>query len=156
MSFDLTSPLFWILLGVFFLLVEITHFGFIFFFFGLGALVVALFSWLGIVNTLNPQLLLFLLSSLVSLYLFRNKLSHIFKGKISRKLKPDQTVDDIKGEKAVCTTRIEPGSLNGKVEYHGTIWKAQSEVIIESGSVVEIIERIDLTLKVKPVIGYTK
>ena len=89
---------------------------------------------------------------LLSLLLFRKKLSHIFKGKVSGTLKPGQTIDDIKGERATVVSTIEPGKIDGKIEFHGTKWNATSDEVIENGSVVEILERIDLTLKVRKVV----
>ncbi|MBI5214766.1 MAG: NfeD family protein [Ignavibacteriae bacterium] len=151
MNTFLTSALFWFLLGIFFLLVEIYNYGFIFFFFGIGAFIVAMITWIGIIDSLTVQILMFLIISLVSLVFFRNTLSDTFKGKIFGKLKPGQSFDDIKGEKAIVLSKIEPNKLDGKVEYHGTVWYAQSDEILEKGHVVEIVERVDLTLKVKKV-----
>lgn len=151
MNIYLTTSLFWFLLGIFFLLVEITHYGFIFFFFGIGAFIVAIATWIGITDSLTVQLSIFISTSLLSLILFRHKLSNTFKGRISGKLKAGESLDDIRGENAVVVTTIEPNKLDGKVEFHGTIWDAQSDEVIEIGSVVEIIERINLTFKVKPI-----
>lgn len=146
-----TSALFWFLLGIFFLLVEIIHYGFIFFFFGISAFIVAILTWLGITDSLTFQLLIFISTSLLSLFVLRNKLSIVFKGKISRKLEPSQSLDNVKGEKAIVVSTIIPNKLDGKVELYGTIWEAQSEEVIEKGSVVEIVERINLTLLVKKI-----
>ncbi|HCA43270.1 MAG TPA: hypothetical protein DEP28_08465, partial [Bacteroidetes bacterium] len=38
-----------------------------------------------------------------------------------------------------------------KVEFNGSIWEADSEFYIDRGTTVEITERNNLTLKVKPV-----
>ena len=145
----LTSVLFWLLLGIFFLFVEITHYGFIFFFFGIGAFIVAIVTWTGLTSSLPLQVIIFISTSILSLVLFRNTLSSIFKGRILGQLKPGQSIDDIQGEKVIVLSSIEPNKLGGKVEFHGTIWDAQSDETIETGSVVEIVNRVDLTLIVK-------
>lgn len=150
-GFDITSAFFWFLLGIFFLAVEITHYGFIFFFFGIGAFLTAIISWIGITNSITVQLIFFILTSLITLFVFRRKLSSVFKGKVTGKMKPGDDIDNIAGERAIVKVRIGPNSLNGKVEFHGTLWEAQSDYVIEKDSVVEIVGRDNLTLKVKPV-----
>ena len=144
----LNSALFWLLLGVFFFLAELLHFGFVLFFFGLGAFIVAVLTWTGVIGSPVSQLVIFVVSSLVLLFLLRNWLAAVFKGKIYGK---DKQVDEIIGEKAVVVNDLTPGTLNGKVEYHGTMWEAQSDIFIEKGKTVEITGRDNLTLKVKPV-----
>ncbi|CAN5602545.1 hypothetical protein BH10BAC5_BH10BAC5_21800 [soil metagenome] len=145
----LTSPVFWLLIGVFFLLIETTHYAFILVFFGIGALIVALISWIGLTNSLPADLIIFLFASLLSLFLFREKMSRVFKGKISGKLRSGESVDEFIGKKAVVISDITPGKLDGKIEFYGTNWNAQSDEIIAKGSVVEIIERNNLVYKVK-------
>ncbi len=144
----LNSPLFWFLLGIFFLLVEISHFGFVLFFFGIGAFITAILTWAGVINSSVLQLIIFIVSSLLCLFVFRNKLSSVFKGKISGK---DRSLEDVIGEKATVVATISPNAIDGKVEFHGTEWQAQSDITIEKGSVVEITGRDNLVLKVKPV-----
>jgi membrane protein implicated in regulation of membrane protease activity len=60
-------------------------------------------------------------------------------------------IEDIRGKKATVTVDIVPGEISGKVEFRGTSWKADSDVEIKSGTVVEIIDKENITLKVKPV-----
>ena len=144
----LNSALFWFLLGIFFLIIEISHFGFVIFFFGFGAFIVAILTWIGVIHSPVLQLIIFICSSLLCLFLFRNWLSSVFKGKISGK---DESVNNIIGDKAVVVGEIKSNSLSGKVEYHGTLWQAQSENNIEKGVVVEITGRDNLILKVKPI-----
>jgi inner membrane protein len=148
MSEFLNSALFWFLLGVFFLLAELLHLGFVLFFFGLGAFIVAILTWAGVIGSPVLQLIIFAGSSLLLLFLLRNRLASVFKGKIYGK---DKQVDEIIGEKAIVVIDVTPGALSGKVEYHGTMWDAQSDIFIEKGKTVEITGRDNLTLKVKPV-----
>ena len=52
------------------------------------------------------------------------------------------------GERAVVKSKIAPNS-GGKVEFHGTDWQAQSEEEIEEGTIVKIVGKENITLKVK-------
>ncbi len=150
MDISLTSGLFWFLLGVVFVQAEKTHYWFMILFFGIGAVIVSLLTWAGITNLLPAQLIVFLVTSLLSLYFFRSKMSSIFKGKVSGKLN-GRNMDDVAGHTAVVTTGINPNAIDGRVEYHGTAWEAHSEEVINKGEVVKIVERKNLVLKVKKV-----
>jgi len=144
------AELMWFILGLILLLAELALPGLVIIFFGIGAWVTALAIWLGLVSSFGVQLLTFLVSSVLSLALFRKHGKKYFQGDISGKLAPGQSLDDVKGEKAVVIAAIKPKGLDGKVEFNGTVWAAESDVAIEKGAVVEIIERTNLTLKVKP------
>jgi membrane protein implicated in regulation of membrane protease activity len=147
---SLNPVLVWFLIGLVLLIAETVLPGFVIIFFGLGAWVTTLLLLLGLIDSSNIQLLVFLVSSILSLILFRKKGRRIFEGKTSGKLAPDQSLDDIKGQKAVVIETIKP-KTGGKVEFHGTVWEAESDVPIEKGTVVQIVDRFDLTMKVKPV-----
>ncbi|MBN2356921.1 NfeD family protein [candidate division KSB1 bacterium] len=139
----------WFFIGLFLILAELAAPGFIIIFFGIGAWITTIMVLVGLAPTFNIQLLIFLFASVASLLLFRKKGKRIFEGKVSGVLKPGQSVDDVQGSKAVVKQAILPPKT-GKVEYHGTLWEAESEVAIQEGAVVEIIERVNLTLRVKP------
>ncbi|RPI15394.1 MAG: hypothetical protein EHM58_14295 [Ignavibacteriae bacterium] len=149
MSNFINTPLFWFLLAILLMLIEISHFGFVFFFFGIGALITALITLTGLSNSLEINTAIFLVTSLLSLILLRRKMSSIFKGKISGKTDASKSIGEVIGEKAIATAEIVPNSINGKVEFHGTIWSAQADEVIEKGKVVEIVGRNNLMLKVK-------
>src|SRR5205085_6514321 len=119
----LHTPLFWLFLGIFFMLIETTHWGFTFFFFGIGAFFTAIFTWIGVTNSLIPQMILFIVSSLFFLFLLRQKMSNVFKGRISAK---DGLKDDIKGGRGIVVAHIYSDKKYGKVEFHGTVWEAKS------------------------------
>jgi membrane protein implicated in regulation of membrane protease activity len=152
MFWNAAAELLWFIAGLIMLFAELAMPGFVIIFFGIGAWITALAIWLGLVNTFSAQLVTFLVSSMVSLVLFRKKGMRYFGGKISGKLAPEQSLDDIKGEKAVVVNAIKPRSLDGKVEFNGTMWTAESDVEIAPGAVVEVVERTNLTLKVKPLL----
>jgi membrane protein implicated in regulation of membrane protease activity len=54
------------------------------------------------------------------------------------------------GERAVVIEKISIKS-GGKVELHGTNWIAVADQEMEQGTVVEIVSKDNITLKVKPV-----
>jgi len=153
------STLVWFVAGVAFFLLEMAVPGFIIFFFGIGAWAVAIATLFGVDN-LTIQLAIFVVVSVLSLFLFRNKSKTIFRGKEDTfKPKDDNKlndyIEDMRGKKAKVIIDIVPGDINGKVEFRGTQWKAEADVEIKSGSIVEITGRDNITLKVKPVQSHT-
>jgi membrane protein implicated in regulation of membrane protease activity len=145
------SELFWFILGIVLFLAELIVPGFVIFFFGVGAWITALCIWIGIAPTDAIQMLIFLISSLGVLVLFRKKGRDYFLGKVSGLLGRDQFIDDIRGERAVVMRDIAPGALGGKVEFHGTLWDAAASEAIAKDTTVEILDRKDLTLIVRRV-----
>jgi len=150
--FENVDPvLMWFIAGLILALAEIIIPGLIIIFFGAGAWVTALATGLGVIETFNEQLLVFLISSIVSLALFRKHGQNYFEGRVSGQLAPHQSLDDFQGGKAVVTSAITPKHIGGKVEFNGTIWDAEADVELESGATVQVISRSNLTLKVKPI-----
>jgi len=141
------NSLIWFIAGIFFLLTEILLPGFIIFFFGIGGLVTSLFTYIFNIDSIIVQILIFISSSVLSLVFLRNTFSKLFRGKVSG----DKVLEDeFAGKRAVVIHEIIPDSLSGKVEFNGTNWEAKSDSFIDKGTVVEIIERKDLKLIVKP------
>lgn len=137
----------WFIIGIFFLLMEILLPGFVIFFFGIGGLITALFTYFFNIDSIIIQITIFIASSVLSLVFLRRTFSKLFRGNVN---KDKELKDDFIGKKALVIHEIVPDSLNGKVEFNGTNWEAKSDIFIEKGTVVEIIERIDLKLIVKP------
>jgi membrane protein implicated in regulation of membrane protease activity len=150
--FEGSQPeLYWFLLGLALMLSELALPGFVIVFFGIGAWVTAFTLLLGFTEPFNVQLLVFLISSLLSLVLFRKQGQKYFQGRVSGKLDDVAKLDDVRGERAVVIEDIVPATLAGKVEFHGTNWNAIAATEIKKGTPVEILERDNLTLKVKPI-----
>ena len=82
-------------------------------------------------------------------FLFRSRLSNYFKGKSSDS---EDSLTSVKGQKAIVKKEITPGELGGKVEFNGTRWNAEAEEFIPEGTVVQIVERKNLVLKVKKIV----
>ncbi len=137
----------WVLVGLLLLLMEFAVPGLIIFFFGIGAWVVAatcLFTDI----TLNTQLIIFIVSSLVSLAALRKWLRGIFVGHTCSKQMGAQDMHDTIGQKATVTEDILPPH-SGRVELHGVLWTAQAATDIKAGQIVEVTDQKSLTLTVK-------
>jgi len=146
---SISNELLWFLSGLILLLAEFVVPGFVIIFFGVGAWLVALLLWFGIDISFTNQLFIFLVSSILSLVVFRRFGKKFYQAKV--KTDDEQKFDDIRGEKATVTSDIVPNGVGGKVEFNGTMWNAESDAAIQKGTVVEIVERNNLMLKVKPI-----
>ena len=143
----LKPELIWFLVGLVLLIMEFALPGLIIGFFGIGAWIVALVCLITDIG-INTQLIIFIISSVLSLLLLRKWLKGVFVGHV--KSKQDMTADlnEFIGERAVVKEKIMP-KAGGKVELHGTNWEAYADEEIEAGAIVEIIEKDNITLKVK-------
>lgn len=136
----------WFLVGLVMLLMEMATPGLVFLFFGVGAwIVVVLLLLLKI--SLNAQLGIFLIASLLSLALFRNILKKTFHGHEANEQELEKVLDEFSGHKATVIQRIDPES-GGKVEFKGSQWEAEAKEEIDEGEVVKILSKDNLTLKV--------
>ena len=141
----LKPQLLWFGLGVVLLLLEFANPGVILIFFALGAWLVALLC-LTVDISLNLQLGVFFISSVVLLLVFRSRI----KGRIDR---PQPAAgagesDDFVGRRALVTREIRTGR-SGRVDCRGTTWVAEAGETIPEGASVEIVDKENLTLVVK-------
>lgn len=143
----LKPELIWFLIGLLLLLAEFAIPGLVIFFFGVGAWVVALLCAMMDIG-INTQLIIFIVSSILSLLLLRKWLKGIFHGHSSDQQELTQDLAEFLGERAAVTIEITPPQP-GKVELHGTDWNAIAEEAIPAGTRVEIIGKDNLTLRVK-------
>ncbi|MBN2416398.1 NfeD family protein [bacterium] len=141
-----TAPILWFFAGIVMLILEFALPGLIIFFFGVGACIVGILCLIFDLS-LNAQLIIFIVTSIVSLFSLRKWLKRVFQGKTNKDSGRD--VDDFAGEKAVVTKSITPKQA-GTVEFHGTEWKAVSDVSVKKGATVVIVSKESITLKVKP------
>ncbi|MBX2951274.1 MAG: NfeD family protein [Leadbetterella sp.] len=126
----------WIVVGVALLIAEILSVSFYSIFFGIGALVTALFIYMGFADDITTQLVIFGIASMGSLLIFRQRLLEVF-NKNAKEFK--EIVDDF----AQVSAPIPPHG-EGKVFYRGADWIAYSdaEQSIEKNSRVKI-RRVD-------------
>jgi inner membrane protein len=138
--------LFWFLIGLVLFLLELVIPGFFIFFFGLGAWVTALVCLIVEPGT-NLQIIIFAVTSVLSLIALRRIIQKKFfysKGNLSESVE-----DEFTGKEALATTDF-GGITNGKVEFKGTRWNAESKSEIKKGQRVVIIEKDSFKLIVEP------
>jgi len=110
----------WIVFGLALLLGElITPGGFYILFFGIGAVVVGGLAGFDFAGPAWFQVILFLLVSVVTLWLFRERLLKVTQGATP------YAVDSMVGETAVSMEEI-PSNAIGKAEMRGTSWNARN------------------------------
>ncbi len=134
----------WVVIGLVLIAAELTHFAFFLIFIGVGALLTSGVTALGIIQSAESQIVVFTVTSLLLIFLFRNKLK--------AKVQPPQMQPDYVGQKAMVSHSIKPG-LEGRVTYRGSDWIAIGEdcnVEIAKGSTVVIVGMNGLRLIVKP------
>ena len=141
---DISPVLVWFLVGIACYVVELALPGFIIFFFGIGAWCVALV--LAMTNvSLTVQLIIFLVCSLATLALLRSWVRSVFLGGA---LEEDDSVNvDSAPATGIVTEVIVPPAA-GRVKYGGSSWKAVADEAISVDTVVVIVEKKDLTVKV--------
>jgi len=138
--------LFWFILGLILLLMELILPGFVIFFFGVGAWITALvclFSNPGI----NLQALIFAVSSVLVLLIFRKMIQNKFI--YNKDDRSGEVEDEFTGKEAVAVSDF-GAEITGKVEFKGTSWKAESKSEIVAGQKVIILEKENFKLIVKP------
>jgi membrane protein implicated in regulation of membrane protease activity len=143
-----TIEFLWTLAGILLVFVELIYPHFVLAFFGGGALVTALTTAIGITPSLPSQLAVFIVSSLLLLFLLRRYLKKTLTGNM-------KDTDDAQGfnldiGKIVQVVRdIDPHKGHGKVKYQGTQWDATADEFIPEGESVRITGGRNLTLKVE-------
>jgi inner membrane protein len=142
-------PLVWFILGVLIMGLEFLVPGFVIFFFGAGAVLVAGLTWLlpFLKDNIFLQLVIWLASSVATLGFFRRFFAPIFRGKEIK----DKGEDEFVFKTAQVTENI-PKNRIGRVNFQGTSWKAISyDENIAVGDTVEIMKKDNLTLVVRKV-----
>lgn len=139
----------WILLGLTIMSMELFLPGFILVFFGMGAVLTGVLL-IFMPMTINTQLVLFAVLSIILLAAFRRMAQGYFIGRVANVNPTGAAMEKFNGETAVVTEDIIPNSTKGKVEFHGSFWNADAETEIAKGQKVTVLTRHNLTLKVQP------
>jgi len=137
----------WFLVGLALLIMEFMLPGLIIAFFGIGACTVAIVCMITDIG-INTQLIIFMVSSVLSLLCLRKWLKGIFLGHVKSKQDIREDLQEFIGERALVKEKISPKAA-GKVEFHGTNWAAEADEEIAEGATVEITGKENITLKVK-------
>jgi membrane protein implicated in regulation of membrane protease activity len=140
--------LFWFIVGLGLFLLELVIPGFFIFFFGLGAWITALICLIGGPDSItNLQIIIFAITSVLSLIGLRKIIQKRFfysKGNLS-----EEVEDEFTGKEAIAKADFGL-DMNGKVEFKGTTWNAESKSAIKTGQRVVIIEKDSFKLLVEP------
>lgn len=140
----LTAEMFWFLLGFLLLLAEFALPGVIIVFFGIGAWVAALTTWLGLTPSMTGQNLVFAISSVLLLFGMRKRFHRALVGDAT-----DDTIEDeYTGKEVLVLADVD--DRGGKIEVKGAEWNARSSQSIAAGSWVIIERREGLTFHVRP------
>jgi membrane protein implicated in regulation of membrane protease activity len=145
---ELFSPaLVWFIIGLILVILEFIIPGLITIFFGIGAWIVS--SLCLIFNiSLNLQLFIFIICSILALIFLRKWFKKLFEGRWAANSDNIGELEEFLGKNAVVTLEITP-NREGKVEFRGSSWKAKANEIITEGTTVEIIGKSNITLLVK-------
>jgi len=143
----LRPEIIWFLVGLVLLIMEFILPGLIIAFFGVGAWIVAFVCLITDIG-INTQLIIFIISSVLSLLCLRKWLKGVFLGHSGSKQNLKENLEEFIGQKAVVKEKIVP-KAGGKVEFHGTNWLAQADEEIAEGTMVQIIGKDNITLKVE-------
>jgi len=143
-----TPEVVWFICGVVLVLLEFAVPGVILVFFGLGAWVTALTTFLGLTQGSASQLLVFGVASVILLFGLRRYVRSRFSGFVSERQAPDRNLDEFTGKRVLVLEDVAPG-IPGKVEFKGAPWRAESEDSFSQGESGIIKEMDGLTLKIK-------
>ena len=143
----LKPELIWFVIGLILIILEFLIPGLITIFFGIGAWIVSVIC-LFLDISLNLQLSIFLISSVLLLVSLRKWFKALFTRKPGTGRAEDEVADEFIGQKAVVTEKITP-NRKGRVEFRGSYWTAESYETIPEGASVEILDKDNITLIVK-------
>jgi membrane protein implicated in regulation of membrane protease activity len=135
----------WFIIGFILFLLEFVVPGLILFFFGLGAWIVAILSLFLPDLSINLQLIIFVITSVLTIFLLRDWVKKRIYGSPTSK---DLLEDEFIGKIALVIADISP-ETNGSVDFKGTTWPATSEETIAKGEKVIITGNESILLIVK-------
>ena len=123
--------------------------GVILIFFGVGAWITALTTYLGLTGSFETQLLVFAVSSVLLIVFLRRYIRGKFYGHVTGVQDPDVNLDEFTGKSVIVLEDIIPGQQGGKVEFKGTVWSAISDEHInkDEPAVITGVEGIILKIK---------
>lgn len=136
----------WFLIGLVFILLELAVPGLFLLFFGIGAWLTALLTFIADIDV-GLQIAIFVIASLVALLFLRRSLKrHFF---ASNTTSPKTLEDEFIGKRAFTISSITP-SKPGRVTFKGASWNAESHQEIPAGTSVTIVGKESITLIVEP------
>jgi len=146
---EFSPTLVWFLVGFGLVVLEFVIPGVILVFFGVAAWIVSITTYLGITSSIEVQLLLFAVASVLLLFSLRKYIRNQLTGHITGQQDPTANLDEFTGKSVPVVKTIKPGSQDGRVEFKGAEWKAESEEEIEEGKMAIILAADGIVLIVK-------
>jgi len=144
---------FWIIAGIILLVLELIVPGMVLVFLGAGALLVALFIWLGVIDSWVAAITTWFISSLVLLGGLRHFFYRLMPGESETRASTDEDAAAYGAVVEVVET-IAPDAA-GRIRYRGTTWQAACyDETLEVGSKAKIVYREDLIWIVEPDHGF--
>lgn len=148
---DFDIAIIWLIGGILLMLLEILLPGGIVFFLGLGATLVALLLYSGVIDGWLQAFTVWFIGSLVLLFGLRGVVQKIVPAVVNRG-RTDEDLDAYNQLASVCE-RI-PADGEGRINFRGSTWPArsyQASLDIEAGTQVRIAFRDNLVWLVEPV-----
>jgi len=136
--------------GLGLILLEFTAPGAILVFFGVGAWIVAVTTWVGLTTSLAWQILVFAVSSVALLLLLRRRLRGQFLGHTDARQDLEHDLEEFIGRTVQVTEAIRPGQ-SGRIEFKGAGWGANSEHALQPGDRAVITQMDGIRVTVRPV-----
>lgn len=137
--------LLWFLVGAGLFFLELFVPAFVLVFFALGAWITVLANWLRPLS-LEGQLTVFIVSSLLSLFFLRKSIQRIFRG--NKVGGSSESVQVAPGATAEVIEAIIPPA-EGRVKFSGSYWRASSGEAIQEGEIVRIRAQEGLLMRVE-------
>ena len=134
---------FWLIIAGLCLVIEIYTVGFFIFWFGIGALLALLISF--ITNNLFIQVVVFLVTSSLLVVLTKPLMKKFLK---TEKSIPTNYFSLI-GKNGIVTEKIDSSNSTGQVKVKGELWSAISDSDIEKDSKVKVLSVDGVKLKVE-------
>lgn len=140
-----SSSIVWAIIGIILIAAELMTMAFVLIFFGIGAILTAVLTWLGITPEFKTQLIFFSISSFGLLLVLRTFAKGLF-------FKKADVLQEFIGQKVKVTKAISPNA-EGSVSYRGSEWIAFSESadVIPKGSMAEITGTEGIRVKVRKI-----
>jgi membrane protein implicated in regulation of membrane protease activity len=129
----------WTVLGVVLIIAEVFTFGFVLFWFGIGALLAALAGWLGL--GFGGQFLIFAVVSIALTIMSRTIFANLYQNKNENALKTG--MDSLPGQIGTVTSASRGALQEGAVKVFGSTWTAfpvDDKKPLQEGEKVQVVE----------------
>lgn len=141
----------WFVMGLVLIIMEFFVPGVILVFFGAAAWIVCLTTLIGLTGSSTAQFLVFAIASICLIAFLRRWVRDKFIGHVTDIQNLEVNLDEFSGKIVSVLEAIEPGGMEGAVEFKGARWRAVSEEALAKGETARILSHDGITLKVEKV-----